>query len=184
MVVRRFTTHEYERMAREGILRPDERVELLDGEIVVMTPQGTRHATVLRLVTCALEEAFAAGHDVRSQLPMVIDPDGEPEPDVAVVTGKPDDYLHEHPRTAVLVVEVSETTLAVDRRKASIYARANVGEYWIVNLVDRVLETYRSPEQTSEGSWSYSEMKRLKPTATVQPLAAPKTKLKVSSFLR
>src|SRR5437868_7545046 len=87
--LRRFTRSEYERMAAQGILRPDERVELIDGEIVVMSPQGTRHMTVVRLIARALESAFGDGHDVRTQGPLAVGAHSEPEPDVAVVVGSP-----------------------------------------------------------------------------------------------
>src|SRR5579862_2870509 len=90
---RRFTRHEYERMAEQGILRPDERVELIDGEIVVMTVQKSRHAIVLVHLVSALQKAFARDHFVRMQLPLILGTYSEPEPDVAVVPGSPDDYL-------------------------------------------------------------------------------------------
>jgi Uma2 family endonuclease len=184
--VRRFTRTEYERMAAQGILRPDERVELLDGEIVVVSPQGSRHATVLRLVAKALEKAFGKGHDVRTQVPLVLGTRSEPEPDVAVVVGSPDDYLDEHPRTAVLVVEVSDTTLALDRgKKLAIYARAGIQEYWIVNLVDRVLEVHRKPRSSSgKLGWAFKDVKSVRGKESVSPLAAPKAKVSVASFLR
>jgi Uma2 family endonuclease len=184
--LRRFTRNEYERMAAQGIFGPDERVELVEGEILLMTPQGTRHATVLRLMTRALEGTFAPGEfDVRTQLPLALDPDGEPEPDIAVVAGSPDDFLAKHPTTAVLVVEVAESSLAFDRKKASTYARAKVQEYWIANLVDGVLEVHRDPQMSSpDGTWSYALVKRVKPRGSVQPLGAPEARLKVSTLLR
>src|SRR5438046_1078224 len=91
--VRRFTREEYERMAAQGIFRADERVELLDGEIVIVTPQGSRHAMVVHLLAKALEGAIGSGCLVLTQSPLALDPDSEPEPDVAVVAGAPDDYL-------------------------------------------------------------------------------------------
>jgi Uma2 family endonuclease len=182
--VRRFTRKEYERMAAQGIFGPEERVELVDGEILVMTPQGSRHTAVVRAIADALREAFGAGHDVRIQSPLAIDPDSEPEPDVAVVAGSLDDYVDEHPTTALLAVEVTETTLAADRRKASTYAHARVQEYWIANLLDGVLEVHRKPQESAKGVWTYAEIKRVKPTGSVQPLASPGVRLKVSTLLR
>jgi Uma2 family endonuclease len=184
--VRRFTRKEYERMAAQGILRPDERVELLDGEIVVMSPQGSRHTTVLRLVEKALNKAFGAGYDVRTQVPLLLGARSEPEPDVAVVTGSPDDYLDEHPKTALLVVEVADRTLALDRgKKLAIYARAGIQDCWIINLVDRVLEVHRNPRPSSgKLGWTFKDVQRLKNRETVRPLAAPRAKLSVASFLR
>src|SRR5581483_4899655 len=136
---------------------PDERVELVDGEIVVMSPQGTRHMAVVRLIARALEKAFGEGHDARTQGPLAVGPFSEPEPDVAVVVGSPDDYLDEHPTTAILVVEVSDSSLMLDRRKAGIYAQAKIREYWIANLVEGVLEVRRKPRRVSKGEWAYAE---------------------------
>lgn len=182
--LRRFTRREYERMAAARILTPDERVELLDGDIVLKSPQGTRHMTVLRLVARALEKAFGEGYDVRTQGPLAIGEISEPEPDIAVVEGSPDDYLEEHPTTASLVVEVADSSLALDRRKATLYAQANVPEYWIANLVSAVLEVHRRPIQSAKGAWSYAEVKSVKRTGTVQPLGAPEARLRVSDLLR
>jgi Uma2 family endonuclease len=171
-------------MAAQGILAPNERVELVAGEILVRTPQGSRHTVTVHANADELRDAFGEGHYVRIQSPLAIDPDSEPEPDVAVVVGGRDDYLAGHPKTAVLVVEVSDTTLALDRRKAAVYARAMIPEYWVANLVHGVLEVHRDPTEDSDGEWSYAEVKRVKRTASVTPLGAPKAKLKVSKLLR
>jgi Uma2 family endonuclease len=181
---RRFTREEYERMTAQGIFGPDERVELVEGEIVVMPAKGTRHTTVVGIIGDAAQAAFGAGYAVRVQDPLAIDPDGEPEPDVAVVVGRRDDYLDKHPTTAVLVVEVADTTLAHDRRKAATYARAQVQDYWIANLVQGVLELHRDPVQGPDGKWSYANVKSFAAGATVRPLAAPNVEWKVSDLLR
>jgi len=182
--VRRFTRKEYERMGAQGILGPEERVELLDGEILVMSPHGTRHATVLRLLTKALERIFDEDHDVRTQLPLALGDMSEPEPDIAVVTGSPGDYRHEHPGTAVLVVEVSDTTLATDLgKKAAVYARAGLPKYWVVDLVHEVVEVHREPRPASGSGWAYEVVKRVKVRGSVSPLAAPKARIRVASFL-
>lgn len=173
-------------MAEQGIFRPDERVELVDGEIVAMTPQRSRHAAVVQLVAKALEAAFGPDHHARIQFPLVLDDMSEPEPDVAVVVGSPDDYVDEHPKAAVLVVEVADTTLAFDRgTKAQVYARAGIQDYWIVNLVDGVVEVHRSP-RSSPGKLgsSYKDVKRVKAKGTVRPLGVPRAKISVASFLR
>ena len=144
--VRRWTREEYERLVDVGVLRPDERVELIKGEIVEVPPQHGPHATGVRLAQIVLQGIFGAGFDVRAQLPLALGPHSEPEPDVAVVVGAPRDYKQGHPTTAVLVVEIAETRLGFDRdTKGSIYAAAGIPEYWIVNLVDRHLEIYRDP---------------------------------------
>jgi len=144
---RRWSRVEYDRLIEEGVFQPGERLELLAGQLVVREPQGTPHATGIRLLTRALREVFAEDRwIVDMQLPVALDEESEPEPDVTVTAGDPRDFLPSHPARPVLVVEVAEASLALDREeKGSLYARARVPEYWIVNLVGRVLEVYREP---------------------------------------
>ena len=152
--LRRWTREEYDRLVAVGVLGEDERVQLVEGEIVEMSPQGAWHATAVRLVEEALRRAFGEGFDVRVQLPLALGPDSEPEPDVAVVRGGPRDYRDRHPtgQDTVLVVEVAESTWRFDReRKAKVYAGAGIEEYWILNLEGRVLEVYRGPEGEGTG---------------------------------
>lgn len=133
-------------MGESGVLHPEARLELVKGEIVEMSPQGSYHATAIRKVEEVLREVFKLGYDVRGQLPLGLSELDEPEPDVAVVTGHFSDYAEAHPSSAVLVVEVSQSTLVFDRGpKLAVYAQAGVPEYWIVNLVDRCVEVYREP---------------------------------------
>jgi Uma2 family endonuclease len=171
-------------MADAGIFNPDERVELLEGEILVMTPQHSLHSACIGLVHEVLQREFGPGHWVRVQLPLIIDPDSEPEPDVAVVSGSPRDYAHEHPRTALLVVEVSDTTLSLDRnRKATIYARAGIPEYWIVNLLDRCLEVYRDPVSPPNQPARYQTIQRLTAADRIAPLAKPNASVSIADLL-
>jgi Uma2 family endonuclease len=144
--LRRWTQDEYERLADVGLLGPDEHVELIEGEIVEVPPQRSFHTVGIRLAEDKLRAVFGVGFDVRTQMPLTLGQHSEPEPDVAVVVGSPRDYTQAHPSTAVLVVEVSDTTLAYDREtKGSLYAAAGIPEYWLLNLVDRQLEIYRDP---------------------------------------
>lgn len=171
--LRRWTRAEYERLVAQGFFGPDERLELLDGEIVTMTPQLSAHATAVRKTTRALERVFAQGYDVRPQLPLALGAYSEPEPDVAVVPGEPDDYARAHPTSALLVVEVAESSLRLDRqRKGPIYAAAGIAEYWIVNLEDRRLEVYREPVHRPDGV-EYRLIQRLSLDESLSPLAAP-----------
>jgi len=166
--LRRWKREEYDKMAAAGVFAPGERVELIDGEILRMTPQGAAHFTAIRLAEEALRRAFGPGFDVRVQAPLALDEDSEPEPDVAVVRGSPRDYSETHPTTAVLLVEVADSTPEYDRqRKGHIYARAGIRDYWIVNLVDRCIEIYRDPIQASYGAG-----RRYLPGDQVVPLAA------------
>ena len=142
--VKHWTRDEYYQMGEAGLFA-DQCVELIDGEILMMSPMKAAHAASVLLTSDALRKVFTAGYCVRVQLPLVLADDCEPEPNIAVVPGSPRDYT-EHPTTALLIVEVSDTTLAFDRgRKRELYAQANVSEYWIVNLVDRFLEVFRDP---------------------------------------
>ena len=120
-------------MIEAGILGEDDRVELINGEIVTVSPQQSPHATGVTLVADELRLAYSRDYTVRIQLPLVLDPDSEPEPDVAVVVGKPRDYRKAHPTTAVLAVEVADSSLVKDRtEKAQLYARHGIIEYWIM----------------------------------------------------
>ena len=125
--LRRWSRNEYEAMIAAGLFAPGERVELIDGEILTVTPQGSLHATAVRLAEDALRVSFGPGFDVRAQLPLSCDAHSLPEPDLAVVSGQPRDFRDSHPITAVLIVEIADTTLEYDRqRKGRIYARAGI----------------------------------------------------------
>ena len=177
--MRRWTREEYDKMIAAGVFSPGERLELVDGEILRMTPQGSTHFTAIRLAEEALRKAFGAGFEVRAQAPLALSPHSEPEPDIAVVRGNARDYRDAHPQTALLVVEIADSTLEYDRRrKASLYARAGIPEYWIVNLADPCVEVYRDPDQ---GSYSFSQ--RFLPGDRISPLAAPETKIAVADIL-
>jgi Uma2 family endonuclease len=119
--LRRWTRQEYDRMIDARVLTPEDHVELIDGEIVTVTPQKSRHATAVRLAEIAVRRAFGDHVDVRTQLPLTLDAASEPEPDVAVVAGSPRDYRDAHPSTALLIVEVADASLLFDRTtKASL----------------------------------------------------------------
>lgn len=143
----RYTARSYFSLVEEGLLAADERVELLDGIIVAMPPQAPLHATAVRLVDQALRRALGPDALVSSQLPLVASSGSVPEPDLAVLPGRIADYATKHPTTALLVVEVADSSLAQDRlTMARIYARAGIPDYWIVNLRDRVVEWFGDPD--------------------------------------
>ena len=183
---RRFTRIEYDRLTELGLWAPGERLELLDGLLVVREPQGSRHATGVQLVVLALRRAFGDRWDVRCQLPIALDDESEPEPDVSVVAGGPRDYIADHPGRPVLLVEVADTSFAVDRRyRMSLYARAGIADYWIVNLLERVLEVYRDPvpDPAAAAGWRYHTVLLLHPPATITPLAAAAAPVPVADLL-
>jgi Uma2 family endonuclease len=175
----------YDRLIDAGIFGPEDRVELLDGLLIAREPQGRRHAAVVVLVRTALEKAFGRAYHVREEKPIALDDRSEPEPDVVVVPGTPRDYLDAHPSRPVLLVEVAETSLAIDRvRKGSLYARAGIADYWVVNLSEDVLEVYREPVRSPSGSdWKYDSVRQLHREAVVRPLAAPRARIRVAALL-
>ena len=182
---RGWTLQEFERAAEVGVFGPEERLELIAGEIIPKTTQNSAHATALRLMEKALSRVFMAGYDVRSQLPLILDND-KPEPDVAIVRGETRDFAQAHPTSAVLLVEISDTTLAFDQTiKAALYARAGIAEYWIVNLPDRILEVHRQPAPMSAQplGHGYRSLTRHTEDETVAPLAAAQAAIRVADLL-
>src|SRR5712692_8205704 len=158
---RRWSRAEYGRLIDAGLLREDDPIELVDGQLIIREPQRTPHAVATELVEEALRRAFGRGWCVRVQLPIALDPHSEPEPDVAVVRGAPRDFLDDHPSRPALIVEVSGASLGFDRTtKAGLYARARIREYWIVNLVARRLEVRRGPLRSSSSpyGWRYASV--------------------------
>lgn len=124
--------------------------------------------------------------DVREQAPIALDDASEPEPDISVVRGKPRDYLEDHPGAPVLLVEIADSSLGVDRQmKASLYARAGRPEYWVLNLIARALEVYREPVRLALAlyGWKYHDVTLLKSGASVSPLAAPKSRIRIADLL-
>ena len=183
---RKFTRVEYERLLEAEILGPDDRVELLAGAMVCKEPQFSPHATGIALAQRVLTTAFGVGWYVRSQMPVALDDESEPEPDVAVVPGDPRDYRGAHPARPVLVVEVALSRLRFDRdHKGSLYARASLAEYWIVNLRDRRLEVYRGPvpDGAAAFGWRYGTALALGPQEDVSPLAAPNARVSIADLL-
>ncbi|HKI31606.1 MAG TPA: Uma2 family endonuclease [Gemmataceae bacterium] len=163
-----------------------QRVELIAGEVVVMPAFNPPHSAATSLTEKALEAAFGSGFWVRTGAPISLPGDSEPEPDVSVVPGGPRDYLAAHPTTALLVVEVCESTLREDRNlKGSLYAAAGLQDYWIVNLVDRQLEVYRKPipDANEPHGFVYDEVTFFGPADFVTPLALPHAKIAVADLL-
>jgi Uma2 family endonuclease len=179
---RRFTVDEYHRMGEAGILFPDERVELLEGEVVEMSPIGSRHAACVRTLNAVLGErlwgrAIVAVHD-----PVRLGKYSEPQPDLALLAPRDDRYATEHPGPgdALLVVEVADTTTLSDRNgKIPLYARAGVTEAWLVDLPAGAVEVYRSPE-----AGAYRDVHRAGPDDAVSPLAFPDVHVPLRDVLR
>jgi Uma2 family endonuclease len=183
---RRFTRAEYERLISAGAFSPDERLELIGGQLIVREPQGSRHAVAIELGLRALQRAFGSGWRIRVQLPIALDGDSEPEPDLSVVAGDPRANSLEHPGRPALIVEVADASLAFDREyKGGLYVRAGVADYWIVNLVDRQVEIYRKPVAAPRArfGWRYARRRVLAADDFASPLAAAPARIAVGDLL-
>ena len=183
---RQWTRAEYDRLIEIGVFRAGDPVELLGGALIVAEPQSGPHYTAIRLVEEALRRAFGPDWQIRNQGPIALDDESEPEPDVAVAAGSVRDYSREHPARPVLIVEVAASSLSLDRdHKGSLYARAGLADYWIVNLVSRVLEVYREPvpDAAAAFGWRYRSIRTLDVEGAVAPLAAPTAVIRVADLL-
>jgi Uma2 family endonuclease len=184
---RQLTRVEYEQLIETGFFQPGDKVELIGGRLMVAEPQGSRHAATVSLVADALRAAFGNGWYVMVQLPVALDAESEPEPDVAVVPGTAREYWDAHPSRPVLVVEVADSSVALDREhKASLYARAGVPDTWIVSINEGILEIHRQPVPAPDApyGWRYAEVQRLGRGATVSPVAIPTVAIRIADLLR
>ena len=168
---------EFEQMVEAGMFA-DERVELLGGVIVEMTAPGTRHSEAIRRLNLAFVALEIQGRArISIQLPFALDELSEPSPDLAIHPVA--DYSREHPTTSLLVIEAADSSLRKDRRvKAPLYASQGVREYWIVNLVDDVVEVHRDPRGDS-----YATLTTYGRGQTVAPLEFPDLVLSVDDLL-
>ena len=177
---------EYDRLVEADVFGPEDRIELLDGRMIFKEPQYSPHATGISLVQRVLTAVLGPAWYVRAQMPVALDDESEPEPDVSVVPGDPRDYRDAHPERPVLIVEVALSRLRFDRRhKGSLYARAGLADYWIVNIPDRRLEVYRDPlpDTAAPFGWRYGSTSALGPDERISPLAAPAAFITVADLL-
>lgn len=178
----RWTREDYYRAAETGLFG-DRRVQLIEGEVIEMAPQRDEHAFCVRLAAVAAGSAFGKRYTVSTQLPMRLADGSEPEPDIAVIAGSVRENPT-HPTTALLVVEVADTTLTFDRRrKRPLYAKASVQEYWIVNLIDGCVEVHRNPVQDPDGSWRYIDVHIARRGESISPVAMPQASIAVVDLL-
>jgi len=181
----RWTREKYMKLAERGFFR-NKRVELIHGEIIEMSPVGTWHATSVALTYRILEAIFGPVDHVRVQQQHDLGVGEQPEPDLAVVRGSPRDYMSEHPTTALLIVEVSESSIRIDLgEKAGLYAKAGIADYWVVNLVNRTLVVHRQPESdpSHPGKFHYTEVTVVPADGFVSPLAKPDARIAVADLL-
>lgn len=185
--VRRLSLEEYHQLIESGFFAPEERVELIEGVLHAMSPRGPRHGGCL---TRLLHLIFPCVEDralVRVQDPITITAGGsEPEPDLVLAVRRPDAYSDRHPQPneVLLLVEVADTTLEYDREvKVPLYAAAGIADYWIVNLVDDVVEVYRQPVTLADGTAGYRTVQVFSAGETAQPLHFQDCALAVSDVI-
>lgn len=180
LVRRAFTVEEYCRMAEAGILGQDDRVELIDGEIVEMTPIGDRHAVCVRRLDAILQARVAGRAVVSVQSPVRLSERSEPQPDIALLRFRADFYpRHPGPADVLLLIEVAEASLEIDRAvKAPVYARAGIPEVWLVDLAGEAVEVFRAP-----GPGGYGRVERVGRGGRVAPEGLPDLGLAVDEIL-
>jgi Uma2 family endonuclease len=182
-LLRPWAVDEYYQMAKTGILQPDEKVELIAGQIIRnMTPQGSFHAAAITRTNRLLNQPVQPRFLVRSQLPIQLDNRSEPEPDLALVKSDPLDYDDRHPKAedVYLIIEIADSTLKTDLTlKKQVYAEAKIPDYWVLDLAKRQLYVYRQP--TEEG---YQQEQILSERQSIAPLFFPDFQVKIREMLR
>jgi Uma2 family endonuclease len=181
----RWTREEYYRLAEDGYFA-GKRVMLIDGEIIAMTPQNEPHSTGIIVTAVALHAAFGDEMTYRQQMPLNLGQSSDPEPDVAVEAGPPRSQPRRHPTTALLVVEIADSSLAYDTGdKASLYAAGGIADYWVVDLVHNRLIVFRDPKPDAAARFGhgYSSIRYLDRADAVAPLAAPTSPVAVADLL-
>jgi len=178
---RLFTVDEYHRMGETGILTQDDRVELIEGEVIEMSPISSRHAACVDRLTAALSRPIGARAILRVQSPIAVGDRAEPQPDLALLHPRPDFYAQQHPGAAevLLAIEVSDSSVEYDRSvKVPLYARAGIREVWQVCLPEDVILVYWNP---SEGA--YRETRRVRRGERLSSQAIPDIELSADSIL-
>lgn len=181
-MTKRWTVIDYHRMADLALIDPGERTELIDGQIIIMAPKGTPHVLALRLLNTQIGDALRDRPVFMSiQDPIHIDDFSEPEPDLAIVQGKPLDYIdhHPYPEQVKLIVEIADATLKQDCEiKDKLYAQAGIEDYWVLDVRHRHLHLFRDPTATG-----YTRHTILKEPNTIAPLAFPELMVSLTAIL-
>ena len=178
----RFTVEDYHRMAETGVLAPDARVELLEGEIIDMEPIGPFHGGATKRLNSLFAPLGKGRWTVSIQDPLRLSRHSEPQPDLMLLRPDPDDYTDQHPtpEDVFLLVEVADSSLDHDReKKLPAYGRAGIAEVWIVNLNELTVEVYREPNFTGYGSKAV-----LRAGDQAKPLAFPDAAVDVAELLK
>ncbi|QJB45787.1 Uma2 family endonuclease [Dolichospermum flos-aquae] len=167
---KRFTITEYHRLADLDFFTEDDRVELIKGEIIKMAAKGKAHSVCNTRLYRELFKLLEEKATIRGQEPIIIN-DSEPEPDLTIVKNTPDDYFLNHPTPSdiFLIIEVADSSLKYDQEiKLSLYAEADISDYWIFNLVNYYLECYSDPYQDLQGKFGYRHKSIILPNESVK----------------
>ncbi|NIR49620.1 MAG: Uma2 family endonuclease [Aliifodinibius sp.] len=176
-----FTVDEYHQMAHTGILSEDDRVELLAGEIIEMSPIGSRHAACVAKLTKVLSQRVGDRAIVWVQNPIHLSRHSEPQPDLSLLKPRADFYAQDLPQAkdVHLIIEVAESSADFDRDvKLPLYAQARIAEVWLVILAEERIEVYRSPSGSA-----YQQTKTYRERATISPQAIPDCHIDLKSVL-
>jgi Uma2 family endonuclease len=179
--IRKWTVKEYHKLGEMGFFQPEERVELVSGNIIKMSAKGTAHTSALGRTDRLLQNLFGNLAWVRMQDPIALDDNSEPEPDIAVVRIDPFDYATHHPTPSevYLIIEVADSSLAYDREiKANIYARSGIVDYWVLNVNERQLHVFREPAEDG-----YQSEVIFDETASISPLQFPAVNIAIREML-
>ncbi|WP_338834420.1 hypothetical protein MHLNE_07520 [Moorella humiferrea] len=178
---RRFTVDEYYQMAYVGILREDDRVELIEGEIIEMVPIGVKHAACVRRLDRIFNNLVGDKALVDTQNPLRIDEYSEPQPDLMLLKPREDYYgtFHPRPEDVLLLIEVVDSSVTYDREvKINLYARAGINEVWLIDLQAQQITVYRQPSSNS-----YKEIKEYGRDDSIAPVAFPGMNISVRDIL-
>ena len=179
--IRKWTVKEYHKLGEMGVFHPEERVELLSGNIIKMSAKGTAHTSALGRTDRLLQNLFANLAWVRMQDPIALDDNSEPEPDIALVRIDPFDYATHHPTPSevYLIIEVADSSLTFDREiKAKAYARSGIADYWVLNVNNRQLHVFREPAVDG-----YQSELILGENGSISPLQFPTVNIAIQAML-
>lgn len=166
----------YHKLGELGAL--PEKTELLEGVVIQKMPKNPKHTETLQRLFKLFLNHFKEEYEVRKEEPIVLG-ESEPEPDLAIVDKKESGYFDAHPNHSHLIIEVANTSLALDRSKAQIYAKGKIPEYWIVNLLENTIEVYRNPIQSE-----YSEKRLFRIDEEVSPIIDKNLKIRLLDLIQ
>ncbi|MDP8933287.1 MAG: Uma2 family endonuclease [Cyanobacteriota bacterium] len=181
LTLRKWTVKEYHKLGEIGIFNPEERLELIEGNIIKISAKGTVHASATRRTASLLHNLVGNQAAVYNKSPIALDDNSEPEPDIAVVRIDPFDYATHHPTPSevYLIIEVADSSLTFDREiKAKIYARSGIADYWVLNVGDRQLHVFREPAENG-----YQSEVILGETASISPSEFPAFNIAIQAML-